>query len=328
MKFYLKIIGSAVLAAFVAFSASVPHYDDGMAGLFAPEDHGWVAPETGGKQLYGDPPEVESGKGQVRLLYKEWEEATGYRYISRHQTAPDCVGQATACGLDMRQAVQALEGLHRVPQQEVDASSIYGLSRIEIGNTRWAAGSQVGWAMEAVTDYGLLYKKNYLYAGYDLSNYNANLSRTWGRKGLPSVLERIAELTPVVEYYQVHNYEQVRDAINAGFPVVVGSDVGFSRRTIFTWGNTKATRDSDGFLRWIGTWNHAMCFVGVDDRSRRKGCCCQNSWGKSWVNGPKKLGQDEGSFWVDAKNVTAMARQGDAFAIVQVNSPLQYRLSL
>jgi hypothetical protein len=292
----------------------------------APEDHGWVAPEAPVVQLFGAP-DVPSGAGKIRLLYKDWERAAGYEYISRHQTAPDCVGQSTACALDIRMAVQALEGPNRVPEHTTDASSIYGLSRIEIGDTNWSAGSTCSWAMEAMSDYGLLYRKNYLYAGYDLTEYNPGLSRTWGRSGLPSVLEEIAKLTPVVEYYQVTSYEEVRDAIAAGYPVVVGSNVGFSRRTFFSFGNTKAVRDQDGFLTSRGIWKHAMCFTGVDDKSRRKGACCQNSWGKSWVSGPTKLGQTPGSFWVDARTVTRMVQQNDAYAIVYVQSPLNYRLS-
>ena len=326
MKFYLKIVSAVLVALGLSYGTFTPHYGTEYEALLAPEDHGWTKPEAPVVQLFGAP-EVPSGQGKIRLLYKDWERATGYVYDSRHQTAPDCVGQSTAGALDIRMAVQATEGPHRVPQHETDASSIYGLSRIEIGNTRWAAGSQVGWAMQAVTDYGLLYRKNYLYAGYDLTQYNAGLSRTWGRSGLPSVLEEIAKLTPVLEYYQVTNYEQVRDAINAGYPVVVGSDVGFSRRTFFSFGNTKAVRDQDGFLRAKGSWNHAMFFFGVDDKSRRKGACCMNSWGKSWVSGPTKLANPPGSFWVDARTVTSMVQQSDAYAIVYVQSPLNYRLS-
>ena len=74
------------------------------------------------------------------------------------------------------------------------------------------------------------------------------LSKSWGRTGLPSVLEEIAKITPVVEYYRVRSYSEIRDAIVAGYPVVVGSSIGFSRRNIFTWGRTKATRDRNGFL--------------------------------------------------------------------------------
>jgi len=327
MKTLLKFLAAATLSLSFIIGANVQiqNYQD-VQGLSAPIDMGWVAPEEGG---YGqtEARDVPSGAGEIRLLYKDWEKATGYVYIPRHQVAPDCVGQSTAGGLDLRVAVQSLEGPYLPPQIETDASSIYALSRIEIGSTVWAAGSQVSWAMQAMNEYGALYKKNYLYAGYDLSSYDPSVSRSWGRSGLPDILEPIAKITPVVDYYQVTTYEEVRDAIYNGYPVVVGSNVGFSQRTIFTWGRVKATRDSDGFLRRRGVWKHAMLFGGVDDRSPRRGVCCMNSWGPSWVSGQTKLGQPPGSFWIDTRTVTQMVQQNDAFAIVRVNSPLDYRLT-
>ena len=64
------------------------------------------------------------------------------------------MGQATAGALDFRMAIQSLEGPYLVPQWETDASSIYGLSRVEIGDTDWDNGSTVQWGMEAVSEYG------------------------------------------------------------------------------------------------------------------------------------------------------------------------------
>ena len=330
MRFYLKMIAAATLAlTLMVGAASQVQTFEQMEGLNTPQDHGWVAPEQAFSPLKGAPaPSLKSGRGQVRLLYKDWKEATGYVYIPRHQSAPDCVGQSMAGGLDLRMAVQAVHEMYRVPQQETDASSIYGLSRIEIaGKPAFSpGGSNVIWAMQAMSEYGALFRKDYLYAGYNLTKYDPSRSRSWGSRGLPSVLESVAKLTPLVDYYQVSNYEEVRDAIANGYPVVVGSGVGFSRRTIFSWGQTKATRDSEGFLTEKGGWNHAMLFGGVDDRSARKGVCCMNSWGPSWVNGSTRLEQPPGSFWIDARTVTKMVSQGDAFAIVRVRAPLSYRL--
>lgn len=331
-----KLIHISIAAAFaislvIGIQIQFRSFED-LQGLNVPEDHGWAPPEDSLEieELFGqDAPEVPSGRGKVRLLYKDWEKATGYPYIPRRQSAPDCVGHSMAGGLDIRMAVQAVESVYRSPEYASSAPPIYGLSRIEIaGKTSTAGGgSRVRWAMQAMEDYGVLFKKNYLYTGYDLTKYDPSRSRTWGSTGLPSPLEEVAKLTPMAEYYKVSSYQEVRDAIANGYPVVVGSNIGFSRRTIFSWGNTKATRDRDGFLRSNGRWNHAMVFVGVDDRSRRKGICCLNSWGSSWVNGPEKLDQPNGSFWIDDETVTEMVQQGDAFAIIQINSPLDYRLT-
>ena len=302
------------------------NYQD-IQGLTTPVDGGW-SPES--DEIYGNipVPSVASGKGKIRLLYRDWELATGYQYIPRQQASPDCVAQATAAGLDFRMAVQSIESVYRVPQFITSAPPIYGFSRVEIaGKPAFApGGSRVRWAMEATQTYGILFAKNYLYAGYDLTVYDPSKSRQWGSMGVPDVLEDIAILTTVSNYYPVSTYEEVRDAIVAGYPVVVGSDVGFAPRTLFTFGNVKGERDKDGFIAANGRWAHAMCFIGVDDKAMRKGVCCLNSWGSNWVSGPTKLGQPAGSFWIDADTVTRMVSQQDAYAIKHIAAPLAYKV--
>lgn len=278
----------------------------------------WI-PET----AQGSSGDIPSGKGEIRLLYKDWEEATGYEYRPRDQgSSDDCVGQAVATAIDIRTATQSLEGPYRVPQFKVDASSIYGLSRIEIGNTKWKAGSKVSWGLEAVSEYGVLYRKNYLYAGYDLSKYDPKKSLEWGKNGLPDTLEKIAKFNPLISYYPVRSYEEVRDAIVAGYPVVVGSNVGFYKSY---WQPKKGERDRHGFSQRRGVWKHAMVFVGIDDKNK-KGACCLNSWGSKWVTGPTRLNQPKGSFWVHPQTVDIMVKQGAAYAIVEIQSTLDYGL--
>lgn len=318
MKKRLKVLVPAILAIAMV-SAAVP--------TESVEHHGWIEIEKSEQAL--EAPDIKSGKGKIRLLYKEWAQAAGYEYITRRQLAPDCVGQSVATAVDMRLAVQALEGPYQTPQYMADPSSIYGLSRVEISNATYPRGTTVEYGMRALSEYGVLFQKNYLYIGYDLSAYDPDYSVTWGRVGLPSILEQVAKKTPLVDYYKVLNYEAVRDAIASGYPVVVGSSVGFrNRRFFFRGGSGDSTRDENGFLKPRGTWYHAMCFVGVDDKSGRKGVCCQNSWGPDWVSGGTKLGQPKGSFWIDARTVTKMVSQNDAYAIVQIKSRLNYRFSL
>lgn len=326
MRRLIKALCAAVAAFGIAATVSTSlEHQQRMQGLDGVVDCGWSAPE---KMLSDEhPPAVASGEGQVRLLYKDWETATGYVYPTRYQTAPDCVAQSTAAAIDMRIAVQCNEGAYLAPEYTVSAPPIYGLARVEIAGLGpfSGPGAHVRWAMRAITEYGVLFEKNYLYAGYDLTQYDPKKSRTWGGFGVPDSLERLAKLTPAIEYYRVNSYEDVRDAIVAGYPIVVGSDVGFARRTIFTYGPIKSVRDKDGFLTANGTWNHAMLFCGVDDRSTRKGVCCLNSWGSSWVAGSTKLGNPPGSFWIDAKTVERMVKQGDSYAIKLVRSPTIYR---
>jgi hypothetical protein len=48
----------------------------------------------------------------------------------------------------------------------------------------------------------------------------------------------------------------------------------------------------------------------------RDGALLQNSWGKSWVSGPRwPDDQPEGSFWASRTDIEAALKQGDSWAI-------------
>ena len=102
----------------------------------------------------------------------------------------------------------------------------------------------------------------------------------------------------------VRTYEEARDAIANGYPMPVSSSRGFQSK-----------RDKDGFARPEGEWMHCMCFLAVDDAYKRPGLLCVNSWDETWISGPKRHDQPEGTFWVDAEVADGMLRQGDSFAI-------------
>lgn len=61
--------------------------------------------------------------------------------------------------------------------------------------------------------------------------------------------------------------------------------------------------------------HNCMCFVAVRYEPR-PGLLCLNSWGTSWISGPKYPDdQPDGSFWVDAETATRMLRGRDSFAV-------------
>jgi hypothetical protein len=134
----------------------------------------------------------------------------------------------------------------------------------------------------------------------------------------------IARLHPVKDYISVDSYEECRDCIYMGSPVVVGSSQGF--------GEGRLTRDEDGFLNpprrvlFPSVWNHAMVIIAVSDEGRR-GALILNSWGSNWVNGPMRYGDEpEGSFWVDWEIIDRMVKQGDSFALRGFKGYPHYRL--
>lgn len=276
----------------------------------------WTVPEWDGV-----------GAGQTRLLYKDYKSVHGKTYVPRIQgPAPSCVGQSTAAAVDFLAAVEIRAGdPERVPPASADASVIYGLSRIEIGGVGpGGGGSHNLWAAQALTEYGVVARLNYPLLGYDLREPSPSRCVQFGSAGIPTGLEMIARLHPVKDYISIDYYEECRDAIYMGCPVVVGSSQGF--------GEGRLTRDKDGFLNpprrafFPSVWNHSMVIIGVSDEGRR-GCLVLNSWGDSWVNGPKRFGDEpEGSFWVDWEVIERMVQQGDSFALRGFRGYPNYRL--
>jgi hypothetical protein len=245
-------------------------------------------------------------EGQERLLYREYARQTWHSYQTRNQgKAPSCVGTATAG------AIEILDPLGDKPSAE----AIYGYSRVEVGDVRYENGSFHKYAMRACKEYGILSEDT-------VGSYKSSRAVEWGKLGVPDHLDREAARRILVRYKKVTTYKQVRDALLNGYPVVIGSNVGF--------GTGRLVRDKDGFLnrpkRWFvqSKWKHAMFLLAVKDYDRA-GALVQNSWGKTWISGPKLYGDEpEGSFWVDKKTIHDMVSQGDSYALIEVRNVRVY----
>lgn len=262
-----------------------------------------------------------SGKGETRLLYRDYREVHGFSYVPRDQgNSPSCVGHAAAAAVDFLAAVEIHFGnRERAPPGGASASAIYGLSRVEIGGL--APGSGGGslniWAVRALNEYGAVAQLNYRLLGYDLRTYQPARADYFGEVGLPTSLERVSYAHPILDYLKIKSYEECRAALAQGSPVIVGSNQGF--------GAGKLVRDKDGFLtppkgrrrkpaagsRWL----HSMVVIAVADEGR-KGVLILNSWGPNWVEGPLRFGDEpKGSFWCDWKVIDGMLLQGDSYAL-------------
>jgi hypothetical protein len=249
-----------------------------------------------------------TGKGKKAFLHLAMERVMGRKYVPHDQTAPDCVSQSAGLGVDILAGVQI--AIKRAPQRwvaKVATEPLYGGSRVEVGGYTGRGGGSTGhWMAEWLSRYGVLLRQEYP-GGFDFTTYSGSKANEMGRKGCPDALEPIAKLHPVKKTAICKSYEDLRDLIYNGSPVMVCSNVGF--------GSGKRRRDSQGFLtRKRSPWYHAMLFAGYDDTFHRPGALCFNSWGEDWVYGPTRGPQPAGTFWIDAPTVTAMLRQGDSFA--------------
>jgi hypothetical protein len=260
---------------------------------------------------------VDSGQGKTRLLNEDYEEVHGEPYTPRNQgKAPSCVGQAAAAAVDFLATTEITDGQpERAPPAHAHAGIIYGLSRQEIGELGpyVGGGSMNIWAVQALRQYGAVARLNYPFLGHDLRVPNSTQAIKFGMEGCPDGLERIAKLHPVKNYYSINSYSDLRDAVYAGCPVIIGSRQGF--------GNGVRTRDAEGFLNpprrlfFPSRWNHSMVCIGVCDSGRR-GALILNSWGTEWINGPTRFDSDpQGSFWVDASIIDSMVKQKDSYAL-------------
>jgi hypothetical protein len=211
-----------------------------------------------------------------------------------------CVGAATA---------KALELMHG---QKFSAEWCYGMSRKHFQEHYSPfAGSYCGYAAQMIKDVGALPSLDYSILGDDLRVYDPALAQRWQR-GPP---DHYATLAAGYRsgFVKIKTWEQLRDSLANGVPVIVGSPVGFGR-------SRGAVRSSSGMLRsrWWSRWNHAMVFCGVSD-GQSKRALLLNSWGKSWVTGPKWLGDEpDGSFWVSKRDAERMLSYDDAYAILPI----------
>lgn len=236
-----------------------------------------------------------SGKGSAFLLYRT------HPIKAMHQgNAPSCVGAAAA---------KALELMGGKPYS---AEWIYGSAREEF-NFTVRAGANCAWAAHIIQHNGALPASAFAALGEDITDYSAVRANNWSR-GPPTLLKPIAALYKSPGYIAVRSWDTLRGAISNGYPVIVGSSVGFGP-------TTGQSRDASGALRarWWSRWNHAMVFIGVSDGGRNEGALLLNSWGDNWVGGPKRFGDEpDGSFWASRRDVEKMLAQGDSFVILPI----------
>ena len=261
-----------------------PTFKPGSARLFSSE----------AKSLKG------SGEGKTVLLYEAAHEVMGRHLDSGPQAIGDCVGWAFAGAVDLLACAEIVAGEAEAYDWEGRASTevIYALSRREYGNAnRWIDGSASTWAVTAVRKGGTLSRRR-------VGAYDPDRARSWGRTGLPDDLEEEAAAHRVSKAALVGSYAEARDALANGYPIAVGSNVGF-----------ETVRDDEGYCLRKGKWSHCMKFTAVKD-NERPALLCLNSWGEGSPSGPQgRYDIPPGSFWVDAETCDAMLKQKGGYSL-------------
>lgn len=284
---------------------------------------------------------IEGAKDEDTYLYRYADKA--HRAVYGRPFGPwnqgphgSCVSFGWGMGSYISQAVDWQTGRVADPPKIVATEPIYGGSRTAgrlppVSFAGWSDGSYGGAAARWVSGLkngtgGILYRE--AYGSVDLTEYSIPRSKDWGAYGVPEDLAKKANDHKAQAVALVDSWESLVAAIQSGYCVPICSNVGFAA--------TK-TRDADGFLPRGGTWNHCMviCSVkfaansGKNDeppmQNPRDGALVMNSWGASWVNGPKHpADQPDGSFWITKADAESILRQSDSFAIGGVDG-FKYR---
>lgn len=213
------------------------------------------------------------------------------------QQSIDCVSWGVGGAIDLRACVEVLSGEQEVYAWDlrVCTEALHALARVEHSGGMRGTNSVRGTI--AVRDGGTLSRQL-------LGPYSSDRAVAWARSGLPDDYEAAARAHRARDISRVDDFEQARDALHNGYPVVVGSNIGFRQG---------GRRDDDGFARRGGKWRHCMKFVAMKD-DQRPGLLCLNSWSPNM--GPKgTYAIPDGSFWVDARDTDIMLAQGGGFAV-------------
>jgi hypothetical protein len=293
----------------------------------APKKFGYTPDPDGTKQFLSEldkPLFAQAGEEAIResrgkdtflyrSAYKAHQAVYNKPWVVGRQGIGDCVSWGFAHCVWIAQSVDWETGRLANPPPFPATESIYGGSRVEARGKKQAGysdGSYGGAAAKWLRDWGLIYRQQY--PGHDLTQYSPERAKDWGNWGNggqndQGKLDLIAKAHPAKHVALVRNFREAAAAIESGFPVAVCSGYGF-----------RSVRDDQGFCAPSGSWAHCMALVSV--RYDRPGLLCLNSWGPSWVSGPKfPDDMPEGSFWIDAKVIDGMLAGEDSFAVGSID---------
>lgn len=270
---------------------------------------------------------MENAKRVDTFLYRYADEAHravyGTPFTAWNQgSAGTCVSFGWGVGAYIGQCVDWKQGELSKPPLIVATEPIYGGSRTfgrmpPVTNAGFSDGSYGGAAARWVSGRcrdkdvgGILFREQV--GAFDLSTYSIPLSRQWGAYGPPREVAVAAAKKRAIAVGQVSTWGELAAAITSGYCVPICSNVGFE---------ATSTRDKFGALPRGGNWSHCMCCVSIRFAANHTdgtpdGVLILNSWGTSWVRGPRwPADQPEGSFWCSRADIEAILRQGDSFAI-------------
>lgn len=254
-----------------------------------PQPTGWLPPVTRFNRSFYDVSGLDGfGKGKSAFLCNAYKKVTKQAWLTRDQFRGDCTSVAATTGVDFLNCTQTLQGKSSWKGRHSIVAHFVG-SKILAGKSPRFDGGRTEWLVNFFKQFGVLLEKEY--SEDDLRLWNSETYQRYA-SGLTPNLKLAAKLHPMMHAEEVNSYEETRDSIASGHPVIIGSYMGVAN----------AKKDKNGFFYPRGKDAHCMCCIGVEDKDRPS-ILIQNSHGPNWAPGPKRYGfEPEGSAWVDAKH--------------------------
>jgi hypothetical protein len=239
---------------------------------------------------------LNEGKGKTVLLYESYK-AIGMEFPVLNQgQVGTCTSFGIAGSVDTLKATEIKKGERSEFKNITATEPIYYGARKLNGWRINGDGASVALGVKYVGTFGTVARGKY--NSVDLSNYSETRSRQWGNNsGFPKEIEEISKDYIIEQYARVTSYDMCRDSIASGYPVVIGSNQGFSN-----------VCNNDGVAKASGSWGHCMFACGI--RGDKDLVLIVNSWGPNWNRMPvRKFNEPKGSFWVEASVIDRMCKQ-------------------
>lgn len=245
----------------------------------------------------------DNAKANVRL-WKWAKMVNGGQHLPNiPQEVGDCVSWGAANAINYTAAVQIARDGTPEEFHRAFPPYLYGTSRVFIGKNGIRGDGSVGaWAAKAAQEYGVLRAD-----APGVPEYSGNLARAWGKKpGPPEEFVAVSKPFAIKTVSKMRSSDDVRDAVCNGYGVTIASDCGFLM--------TPPIKDGRRVNRRSGNWNHQMSIVGYDGETGSEPYWyVLNSWGAT-AHGDPADDAPPGGFWITAKDVEYIVRQGDSFA--------------
>jgi hypothetical protein len=263
---------------------------------------------------------TDYGEGKVFLtdLWKHPDvvSALGYEFPGIRQVTGSCVG----CGGG--NALFTLIAADAITRGEPEKIVIpfwqiaYGRSRFYMGDTSPGEGSLGGTFAQAVREDGTLDAQQEGLPEFDKSDglcWGEECELSWSDGDAQQTLE----LLPLSREHLVkttaecHSADDVREAICNGYPVTLASNWGGLMECEIT-GNPPVLLN-----RRATSWAHQMSGENWwDHPSLKEIFWIHNQWGKR-AHGIDPAGGPAGGFWITAKEMDSICRNGEVFAFSQ-----------